>query len=151
MRSHAVYVSGDTLVIGLVFADTASGPSRGAAYIYARSGSTWTQQQKLEAPDGTLYAHFGSSVFLSVDTLVVGAPGQDTSAGAVAGAAYVFTRSGTAWTMRQELVGSDAASYDQFGTSVAVSANTVVAGAPNHGTPNGADYQDSHTHRIWKP
>ena len=60
---------------------------------------------------------------------MVGAYFDDTGAGADAGSAYVFVRSGGTWTQQEKLTASDAAAGDQFGVSVAVSGDTAVVGA----------------------
>jgi hypothetical protein len=65
----------------------------------------------------------------SVGTVVVGAPGDTSAAGFAQGAAYVFVRSGGVWSQQQKLLASDAASFDNFGSSVALSGETVVVGA----------------------
>ena len=65
--------------------------SSGSAYVFARSGATWGQQAKITAPDGEAGDEFGSSVALSGDTVVVGAPFDD-DAGADSGSAYWFVR-----------------------------------------------------------
>jgi FG-GAP repeat len=87
---------------------------------------TFTQQQKLEASDAASPDQFGTSVAISGETVVVGAP----VAGGYAGSAYVFVRSGGVWSQQQKLAASDAAAGDQFGNSVAISGETVVVGAP---------------------
>ena len=97
----------------------------GSAYVFVRSGTTWTEQQKLLASDGAAGDHFGSSVSVSGDTVVVGAPGDDTPGGVDAGSAYVFVRSGTTWTEQQKLLAPDGAADDDFGISVSVSGDTV--------------------------
>ena len=61
---------------------------------------------------------------------MVGAPGDDGAAVVNQGSAYVFARSGVIWIQEAKLVASDAAAGDQFGTSVAISGETVVVGAP---------------------
>ncbi|PYQ16449.1 MAG: hypothetical protein DMF79_18615, partial [Acidobacteria bacterium] len=120
---HAVSVFGDTLVVG------ASGKGGvGAAYVFARSGTTWTQQVRLKAPDGTGYSSFGAAVSVSASTAVIGAPNAELG-GSVVGAAYVFVRSGTAWVRQAELTASDAAANSYFGGSVSVSDDTAVIGA----------------------
>src|SRR5207247_1526806 len=131
-----VATSGDTLVVG-------SDPGNsGAAFVFVRSGTNWTQQAYLRPLAPQEYDFFGSSVAVSGNTIVVGAYGEaSTSTGvnstpnenaAYAGAAFVFVRSGTNWTERAYLkpaaVGTSQAD-DEFGGSVAVSGNTVVVGA----------------------
>ena len=95
----AVAIDGDTMVVGADRDDDKSANS-GSAYVFVRSGSTWTQQQKLTASDGYLDDNFGNSVAISGDTIVVGAERQGYNE---LGAAYVFVRSGTTWTQQQKL------------------------------------------------
>ena len=90
---------------------------------------TFTQQETLVAPDAAESDYFGYSVALSGDTVVVGAMFHDGAAAVDQGSAYVFVRSAGVWTLQQKLVAADAASRDQFGTSVAISGDTVVVGA----------------------
>ncbi len=124
----------DTLVVGAPRADAAAG----AAYAFARVGTTWTEQEKLSAPasDVTASDHFGQSVSVSGDTVVVGAPDDDRPLAYSGGSAYVFMRSGAAWST-QKLTASNAGGNDHFGTSVAVSGDTIVVGAPDIGAPAG--------------
>jgi hypothetical protein len=127
----SVAISADTAVVG---APDASGPNgnQGAAYVFARSGTAWYQQAMLTASDGAGFDYFGASVAIDGNTAVVGAPGASGPNGDQ-GAAYVFARSGTAWTLQQKLTASDGVSdlYPaDFGSSVAISWNTVVVGMP---------------------
>jgi hypothetical protein len=66
---------------------------------------------------------------------MVGAYFDDTPAGTNAGSAYLFVRSGTAWTERAHLIPPDGAARDNFGRSVAVSGHTAVVGAPGDDPP----------------
>jgi hypothetical protein len=100
----------------------------GSAYVFTRSGSTWTQQAKLTASDAAAGDLFGDPVSVSGDTAVVGAYGND-DAGSWSGSAYVFTRSGGVWTQQAKLTASDAAADDWFGISVSVSGDTAVVGS----------------------
>ena len=135
----SVAVSGDTVVVGAGVEDTPAGVDTGAAYVFVRSGTTWNLQQLLVASDAASSDLFGSTVALSGDTLVVGAPFDDTPGGADAGAAYVFVRSGTTWGEQQKLLASDGATNDIFGIAVSISADTVVVGAQNHNAPGGVN------------
>jgi len=130
---------GDTCIVGSR-AEDLSNSDEGAAYVFTRSGSTWTQQQVLEASDAQSGDNFGYAVSISSDgnTAIVGAPYEDTSA-SQAGAAYVFTRSGSTWTEQQILRASNGGGDDNFGTSVSVSGdgNTVAVGAPQEDTTGG--------------
>jgi uncharacterized protein (TIGR03437 family) len=124
----SVAISGDTVVVGAPDVISAN-ESQGSAYVFTRSGTAWTQQQKLTASDGAPGDHFGISVALSGDTAVVGANIEDIGPNADQGSAYVFTRSGTAWIQQQKLTANDGAPGDHFGISVALSGDTVVVGA----------------------
>jgi cysteine-rich repeat protein len=123
----SVAISGDTVVVGARYDDD-KGSNSGAAYVYVRSGSSWSLQQKLIASDGAENDYFGSSVAIDGDTLVVGAYDADIN-GAGSGAAYVYTRSGNVWLQQDKLTGSDSVSNDHFGWSVAISGETLVVGA----------------------
>src|SRR5204863_126129 len=120
----SVAVSGDTVVIGAPREDSSttgvnstaneSATHSGAAYIFVRSGTNWTQQAYLKPAATQRYEGFGISVAASGDTAVVGAdPGNS-------GAAYVFVRSGTNWTQQAFLKSAATQTYDFFGNSVAV-------------------------------
>ncbi|MFQ5983431.1 MAG: hypothetical protein ACE5KS_08670, partial [Woeseiaceae bacterium] len=85
-------MAGDTAVIG-ARSDDDAGTNSGSAYVFTRSGTTWTQQAKLIASDGAFADQFGRSVALAGDTAVIGAIFDD-DAGTNSGSAYVFTRSG---------------------------------------------------------
>jgi hypothetical protein len=87
----AVAISGDTVIVG-VFKDTvgASG-EEGSAYVFVRSGTVWTELQKLTASDGAANDLFGGAVAISGDTIVVGAPFDKVGANQQQGSVYVFT------------------------------------------------------------
>ena len=121
----------------------------GAVYIFTGSGSTWNQQAYIKAsnPDKRdplrVYGdEFGWSVALLGDTLAVGARGEDGGTAGVngnqndkskrdSGAVYLFTRSGSAWSQKAYIKASNPDANDQFGYSIALSGNTLVAGASN--------------------
>ncbi len=148
---YSVAVSNDTIVVGAFGEDSAatgvngnqsdnSARSAGAAYVFVRDGTTWAQQAYLKASNTDAYAHFGSSVAVSNDTIVVGASYEDSAANGVngdqndnsaedAGAAYMFVHDGTTWTQQAYLKASNTDAGDRFGVSVAVSNDTVVVGA----------------------
>jgi len=134
---YAVAVSGNTVVIGEDGATVSGHAGQGAAYVFTESGSGWanmTQTAELTASDGAANAYFGDSVAIDGDTVVVGAPGVTVSGHGDQGAVYVFTEPGSGWTNMTQtarLIVSDGAASDQLGSSVAISGDTVVAGAPN--------------------
>lgn len=148
----SVAVDGDTIVVGAYREQSnANGINgnqsdnstvlAGAAYVFVRTGGMWTQQAYLKASNTGQDAEFGHAVAISGDTIVVGSPREDSNATGVngnqgnhglfrAGAAYVFTRSGTVWTQQAYLKASNSGDSDEFGTAVAVSGDTIVVGAP---------------------
>jgi hypothetical protein len=124
----AVALSGESVIIGANF-ESISGFQTGAAYVFTRSGTTWTQQQKLTASDGAQGDNFGSAVALDGAVALVAASGDDIGAINNQGSVYVFARSGTVWTPQQKLLASDGAADDSFGFSVALSGDTAAVGA----------------------
>jgi hypothetical protein len=144
---------GNTIIVGSLNTALASG----SAYIFTRSGTTWSKQAKLLASDATIYENFGSSVSISGNgnTVVVGASNEDTAPDSDNGAAYIFTRLGSTWTEQSKLLASDIASYDYFGNSVAISADgsTVFVQASSESTaPNvyhGAVYVFTNSGSSW--
>ncbi|MBE5314054.1 MAG: fibronectin type III domain-containing protein [Xanthomonadales bacterium] len=125
----SVALSGDTALVGSVSDDVGANSNQGSAYVYTRSGTTWTQQAHLTAADGTASDLFGRALALDGDTALVGAPFDDVGANADQGSGYVFTRGGTTWTQQEKLTAGDGAASDQFGSSVALSGNTALVGA----------------------
>lgn len=123
-----VALDGDTALIGAPGHDYGGSNTSGSAYVFVRSGSLWTQQQKLVPGDPGTGHYFGGSVALSGDTALIAARG-DGERGTSAGAAYVFVASGSSWTQQQKLVPSDLSANDQFGGSVALSGDTLLIGA----------------------
>jgi hypothetical protein len=126
----SVALSGDTLLSGTPFQRSGAGEEAGSAYVYVLSSGTWTFQQKLSAGDGASSDVFGLSVAASGSSVLAGVPYDDTAAGIDTGSAYVFTRSGTNWQMQAKLTAGTAAANDFFGTSVSLSGDKAVVGAP---------------------
>jgi hypothetical protein len=125
--ANAVAISGNTMVIGARH-DSTTASQAGAAMVYVRSGTNWTQQAKLLANDGALGDKFGYSVAVSGDTIVIGAYNDD-GAFADTGSAYVFTRNGTAWTLQQKLTAADGTASDEFGNAVGIQGDLIAVGA----------------------
>ena len=122
----SVAISGDTAVVGAAYVNL----YRGSAYVFVRNGAMWSQQQQLTAVDGAVLDEFGWSVAISGDTVSVGAPFHDVGANVDQGSAYVFVRSGVIWSQQQQLTAVDGAALDEFGFSLAISGDTIAAGAP---------------------
>ena len=106
------------------------GNHAGAAYVFVRSGSTWTQAQKLLASNGSEGDTFGDSVAISDDgnTILVGSRGRDAAA-ANSGSVYVFVRDTGAWVEQQELVAADLDVEDQFGVSIDLTEDYALIGS----------------------
>jgi hypothetical protein len=152
----SVAVSGDTAIVGTPgLAGSGAASGRGWAYVFVRSGSAWTQQQKLLAADGASGDAFGYSVGVSGDTAIIGARADVIGSAGEVGSAYVFTRAGSAWTEQQKLTAAETTPRnDLFGNSVAISGDTLIVGSPAHefkpGVANhGAVYVYSRTGTLW--
>jgi len=143
-------LSGDTALIG-AWLDGDNGYHSGSAYVFIRTGTTWTQQQKLLPSDGEEDNLFGWSVSLDNDTALIGAYWDDDN-GDKSGSAYVFTRNGTKWTLQAKLLASDGTIMDYFGYSVSLSGNTACISAPiddDNGDASGSAYIFTRTGSNW--
>ena len=132
-KDTAISGNGLYAISGAVW-ENDNGSRAGAAYIFAKSGNTWSQQAKIFASDAQLESYFGESVAINSDGTyaVVGAYQEDTN-GIQAGAAYIYTRSGSTWTQQQKIVGTDTAASDYFGGQVAINDDaTYIAVAASY-------------------
>ncbi len=147
----SVAMDGDTIAVSAIREDSSasgvngnpadnSSTDSGAVYIFARSGTTWTQQAYLKASNPDPFDYFGWSLALAGDTLVVGAPREASRAtgvngnaadngAAVSGAAYVFRRTAGTWAQEAYLKASNTDPQDYFGHAVAVAGDTVAVSA----------------------
>ena len=125
----SVAVNGDTVVIGAPFTVT-SGVDAGAAYVFVRSGSTWSQQARLAPTDSIGADQFGTALAIEGDTLAVGATGTGLTF-AAEGAVYVLTRTGTAWSQRTRLRSDGPGPGNAFGFSLALNNGTLAVGSPD--------------------
>lgn len=124
----AVAISGNTAVVGAIFADPAGITNAGQAYVFTRTGATWTQRAILSASDKVGNGRFGGAVGISGDTIVVGSSYASPGGSYTAGQAYVFQGSGATWTERAILTSDLPLEKGRFGCSVGVSGDTVVVG-----------------------
>lgn len=135
----SVSISGDTAVIGAGEADGV-GANSGAAYVFTRSGTTWSQEVKLTPADPAAGDFFGHYVSISENTILLSAF-RDDDDGQDSGSAYLFVRNIVAvpctetttidlWCQQAKITASDAAADDWFGGRVALSADTALVGAP---------------------
>jgi len=138
---QSVALSGDTALVGAFHDTVGANADQGSAYVFTRSGTSWTQQAKLLAADGSAGDEFGWSVAISGDTALVGPQYYSVPWGPHQGSAYVFVRSGTSWSQQAQLLAADGMPYDQFGYAVALSGDTALVGAPwQGGNGNPADH-----------
>jgi hypothetical protein len=132
--SLAVSSSGDTLVIGAVYAEY-SGVPMGAAYVFLKPETGWQTTShadaKFKASDRAANDRFGGAVAIDGDTIVAGANGYP--AGAENGAVYVYSKPSGGWQSMTQTAKLTAAhpTYEAFlGISVSILGNTIAAGAP---------------------
>jgi uncharacterized repeat protein (TIGR01451 family) len=144
----SVAVSGDTVAVGAIGEDSnATGingdqtnnllSNSGAAYVFTRTGTLWSQQAYMKPSPTLANAQFGSAIALDGDTLVAGAPKYFSGQG------YVFARTGTTWSQQALLFPSNAAT--NFSTAVAVSGSTIVATGLDSSNATGVNGNPSNT------
>jgi len=126
----SVAIEDDTIVAGA----PGAGDFRGATYVFAKPVSGWSSTSafsaRLTASDGASGDDLGVSVAISGDTIVAGTPGSNGQTGA----AYVFVEPNQGWATTSaftaKLTAPDSGNGDEFGAAVAISGNTIAAGAP---------------------
>ena len=143
----SVAIDGNIAVVGAYLNDS-NGSDCGEVYVYERSGSQWTERQKLVALDGSPGDQFGRSVAIEGNSIVVGSYYGDSNEPNT-GSAYVFSRSGSVWIQQQKLVAPDASPDDRFGCSVSIDNNTVVIGAYRCNNHTGSAYVFTRTGTNW--
>ena len=147
--STAISADGTTAIVADAWYGVGTNTKQGKAYIFVKSGTTWTEAVQLTASDGAENDQFGTSVAISADgsTAVVGAPNSQ-------GEAYVFVKSGATWIEGATLTASDHMGGEAFGVSVGISADgsTTVVGAFGGyvgGVPTGAAYVFTGSGATW--
>ncbi len=137
---YSVSMSGNTFVVGAPSHDYAMGNDCGSAYVFRWNGVNWFQEAELTPSDLAPMDRFGDDIAMDGDRIVIGAAGSDPNGLMLAGAAYVFRREGTIWVQEAKLTLPDAAQYDRFGSSVAMSTDRIFVGAPNKPSELGSVY-----------
>ncbi len=142
----SVAISGDTIMIGgPTYGCSASAVSCGAVYFFGRSGTTWTEQQRVIASDFEDSHLFGYDVAISGDSAIVGEVGNVI---VEPGSAYFLQRSGGVWTEVQNVEhGGD--TDDDFGWGVAIEGDTAVIGFPRYGNYTGGACVYDRTGSAW--
>lgn len=121
---NSVALEGGTAVIGAKGATIDGNVLQGAAYVFTETNNTWSQTQKLVAPQGKAYDRFGSPVLLDGDAVLIGASGMDPH-GVKASNAYLFATTGGDWSQAQKFTVSDGV------TGLALDSGTALIGSPN--------------------
>lgn len=143
----SVDIDGDYAIIGAYYKNNNSG----AAYILKRTGNNWVEESKLLSLDIVAGDQFGSSVSIDGDYAVVGAMWKN-DVGTRSGAAHIFKRSRTTWTLEAILLPSDADDNDHFGFSVALDGEYTIVGAhynSDNGNRSGSAYIFKRTGTSW--
>ena len=153
---YSISISRDYAIIGAPNDDTENESESGSVYVFKREGPNWMDQAKLTALDRESFAHFGSSVSINGDYIIVGVPNDDDHyMGRDSGSAYIFELDGTEWMQRAKLTALDAAYDDFFGTSVAIDGDYAIVGAPDddddNGQKSGSVYVFKRIGSIWMP
>lgn len=126
----AVAIDGDTIAIGSPNHDSAAS-NGGAVYVFVRSATLWSLEQKLTASDASSGDHLGEAVALYGHVIGGGAPDENNAGGTDAGAVYVFSRVAGLWSEQQKLMSALVEANDHFGQAVALSAGHLLVGAPD--------------------
>lgn len=150
----AMAIDGSEAVIGANTATVNGNTWQGAAYIYTESGGTWSQSAMLTASNGAASDLFGQAVAIDGGTALIAAPQVTVNGYSYAGAAYVFTGSGSSWTQQAELTASDAGTQYFFGHAVGLSSPSVAiigsTGVPDNGLSSvGAAYEFTASNGSW--
>ena len=152
--SSAISISGDVIVVGASDDENENGPYAGSAFLFMEPAAGWDSDSPLPGPatlrafDGPAGDRFGHSVAVESEMLVVGVPGNHHTE---RGRANLFIKRGSDWDYVRVLNDPDGAGGGRFGSSVALSGNTVVVGAPGRldGDGSGASYVFVRPDDLW--
>ena len=123
----SVAVHGDVAVVG-ADRDDDGASNVGAVYVFRHDGTTWLEEQKLVSPDPGSNDHFGRSVAVFGDLVLVGTPDDDDVVDS-GGSVYVFRFDGASWGLQQKIANPDPASNDRFGWSVGANGTRIAIGS----------------------
>jgi hypothetical protein len=121
----ALSADGNTALVGATANGGIDNFISGAVYVFVRSGGVWSLQDRIDSPNVHGLSYFGIAVAVSDDatTALVGSAQDSCALGDGCGAAYVFVRSGSSWTLQQRLTAADSQAARLFGQAVALSAD----------------------------
>ena len=115
----------------------------GAAYVFERDNQTWSEVAKLTPNDGQTGDEFGRAVAISDDHIAIGSYLDDNGSGTNAGAVYVYSIAQNVWYFDEKLIPADVGASDEFGISVALYDDRLIAGShydDDKGSDAGAAY-----------
>ncbi|MCP3905007.1 MAG: hypothetical protein GY715_15395 [Planctomycetes bacterium] len=122
-------IDGDVVALGAWQSAPAGMFSVGAAYVFRRVGTSWSQDQKLTASDAADFRWFGQSVAVSGAVVAVGAYGDRADDLSESGGAYLFRYDGATWLEEDNINASVPADGDRFGWSIDVDGDTAIVGS----------------------
>jgi hypothetical protein len=125
----SVNVVGDTVLVGAPQDKVKGDIGAGSVYVYNRISNVWTLGEKLTASDRGADENCGTSLAMNDDTVFIGCLLDRIPTDLIGGSAYVFKRRDGLWTEHQKLKGSGSESTDHFGSSLAISGETLFVGA----------------------
>jgi len=146
-----VSTDGTYIVVGAPRMDTSTLADSGAVYIYKYVNGSWAEEAKLTAPNATAVDEFGRSVFVSGNTLIVGAWQSDIAA-TDAGAVFIYQKSAGSWSLQQTLTATDAVIGDGFGEYVSRDNDLLLIGSwlsDDNGGASGSAYVFRLTGSTW--
>lgn len=152
-------IEGDYLIVGAPFSKNTAGAIVGVAYIFKRTGTSWSLETTLRKTIGYNNEYFGYDVAISASapggiSVVVGVPKQRNILQQVVGGASVFTRNSSGeWLLTANIISNDFKEYDYTGLSVDIEGNLIVMGAPHYTLGNsssiGMVYFYRHNGNVW--
>ncbi len=134
----------ERVIVGVPMDDVGATVDQGSVYTFFYSAfdtPSWSEEQQLIADDGATRSHFGHSVSLNGDRVIVGAPDHRVGTNDAQGKAYVFSFSSTRWALEQALTANNGLSNDQFGSAVSIHGDGLVVGAPGRARDPSHNYE----------
>jgi hypothetical protein len=128
----AVAIHGDIAVVGAPSNDVSGVSNMGSAYVFTRSGSTWTQSAILTPSDGQVDDYFGSYIALWGDYIAISTPYKMVNGFPYAGKTYVYRKNGSSWTLISHLASPNPYAFELYGFHVFIRDNVLLVGAPEH-------------------
>ncbi|MFT6081633.1 MAG: hypothetical protein ACJAQZ_003706 [Planctomycetota bacterium] len=152
---RALDLDGDTLVVGDISATVSGVSNSGGAFVFTRSGTTWTERAALSASNtvSTPAFAYGTRVVINGNTIAVSSAGDRSSIGGINsvpnqsginyGAVYVYTGSANNWTEQAYIKPQNMSGVGAFGLAIAMDSNRLVVGSA--GSPESGSNSD----RAW--